>query len=446
MRTAGERGRARDARPRGLRPVVGDLALAALAAAVIAWFVMTDAPPPAAAPTAQAAALAAPPAPEPQPVPAAEAPPAEPEQVPDAVAQVPPAPEFQILEGRIQRGQSLANALGTQGVTPVVIHAIATEMAPVFDFRIEFRYEPNPLVSYYLVREGERYVARKWEAERVRRTARIAGVIATSLYDAIRQLGEDPELAGDFAEIFAWDVDFSHSVQQGDEFSILYERVFRMLPGGEPVYEGPGRILAARYSGIDGDHRALYFEQEEGSGGYYRPDGSSVQRQFLRAPLSYRRISSGYTLSRLHPILKVRRPHQGIDYAAPSGTPVWSVANGRVSFVGRQGGFGKLVKVRHPNGYETYYGHLSRFAKGLRVGQTVSQKQLVGYVGSTGLSTGPHLDFRIKHNGQYVNPARISLPAGPPISPQAVDDFLQKRDDLLAKLEPKPLVATNEAL
>ncbi|NIP79347.1 MAG: hypothetical protein GWM90_09085, partial [Gemmatimonadetes bacterium] len=207
-----------------------------------------------------------------------------------------------------------------------MVHTIASELSSRFDFRyskpghrfrlvqrqdgslVEFRYSPSELVSHYLTREGDGYATRTWEAEQIRQSARIAGVVTSSLYEAVTQLGEHPQLAGDFAEIFAWDVDFAHGVRRGDEFSILYERLYRVLPDGREVYEGPGRILAAHYDGGHRAHHAVYFEIAEGQGGYYRPDGSSVQRQFLRAPLSYRRVSSGYTLSRLHPILKVRRP------------------------------------------------------------------------------------------------------------------------------------------
>jgi murein DD-endopeptidase MepM/ murein hydrolase activator NlpD len=375
-----------------------------------------------------------------------------------------PTRSLRVVEGKIGRGQSLSGALTSQGVASRVVHVIATELSSRFDFRysrpgdrfrlvqqedgsiVGFRYSPNELVSHHLRREGDGYETRTWEAEQLRQSARIAGVVNSSLYDAVAQLGEHPQLAGDFAEIFAWDVDFSHSVRRGDEFSILYERLYRVLPDGREVYEGPGRILAAHYGGGDGEHTAVYFELEEGRGGYYRPDGSSVQRQFLRAPLSFRRVSSGYTLSRLHPILKVRRPHQGIDYAAPTGTPVWAVASGKVIHRGRMGGFGNTVRIRHPNGYVSYYGHLSRFAKGLHVGDTVSQKQVVGYVGSTGLSTGPHLDFRMKKNGKYVNPSRISSPAGPPIPSDVKDDFCLSAEGLLAQLDPQPIVVTNEAL
>ena len=153
-----------------------------------------------------------------------------------------------------------------------------------------------------------------------------------------------------------------------------------------------------------------------------------MQRQFLQAPLRFARISSRYSAARHHPILRITRPHQGIDYAAPSGTPVWAVADGRVIYRGYAGGFGNLVKIRHSKGYVSYYGHLSRFGSGLKVGQRVRQKQVIGYVGSTGLSTGPHVCFRIAQDGRYFNPAKLHTPAGDAVSAQRRPDFLASRD------------------
>jgi len=195
--------------------------------------------------------------------------------------------------------------------------------------------------------------------------------------DAVVALGESGQLAVDFTEIFAWDLDFSRSVRAGDGFRVLYERLYLVDPDGSRQYLRPGRILAAHFEGAAGLHTAVYFEREPGKGGYFAPDGRSVQRSFLQAPLRYSRISSSFSTARRHPILKVTRPHHGIDYAAPLGTPVWAVAEGEVIHRGRAGGFGNLVKVRHKTGYVSYYSHLSRFAKGLRKGQRVGQKQVM---------------------------------------------------------------------
>jgi murein DD-endopeptidase MepM/ murein hydrolase activator NlpD len=195
-----------------------------------------------------------------------------------------------------------------------------------------------------------------------------------------------------------------------------------------------GRVLAAEYRSSKRNFVAVWFEDAPGHGGYFTPDGNSVRRAFLKAPVKYSRISSRYTKARLHPILRTRRPHEGVDYAAPVGTPVWSVANGKVIFAGWSGGFGRLVKVKHTNGYISYYGHLSRYAKGLRVGQTVSQKQLVGYVGMTGLATGPHLDFRLQKNGRFFDPLSVKLDMGEPIAPRSRSRFTQVLEMRMAEL------------
>lgn len=378
-----------------------------------------------------------------------------------------PAPiEVRIYtEGQLRRGETLAGALDRQDVSAQLVHDIATALRPVFDFRyaragdryrlaqdergqlVEFDYRRSEWEGYTLRRAGETLVAERVQPDLHVEHARVAGVIATSLYDAVDALGESGELAHDFAEIFAWDVDFSRSVRPGDEFHILYERRYVKSAQGEPRYVGAGRILAARYSRVMGEeYSAVYFEHAAGKGGYYRADGSAVERQFLQAPLTYRRISSNFSTARVHPITGRRRPHLGIDYAAATGTSVWAVANGRVTFRGWLGGLGKTVKIRHDNGYESWYGHLSRFPN-LRVGQQVRQKQVIGYVGSTGLSTGPHLHFTLQKNGRLVNPSTVRAAVAAPIPPQKMKQFAEARDGLLQALDPNALrVVTNEAL
>jgi murein DD-endopeptidase MepM/ murein hydrolase activator NlpD len=400
---------------------------------------------------------------EPVPVPADDPAPPPADTFPAETARVPLVRI--VTEGEIRSGQTLASSLRGNGVSAAVVHLIATEMAPVFDFRyarpgdsyrltqdeegavLLFRYSRSPLQHYTIQRDGTGYLVSRHEPELVRRQARIAGVVSSSLYQAVEALGEEVELANDLAEIFAWDIDFSRSVQPGDEFSILYERLFLVGEGGTETYARPGRILAGRYTNGMNEYKAVYFEQAEGRGGYYRPDGSSVRRQLLRAPLNYRRISSRFSRSRLHPILRVRRPHLGIDYAAPRGTPVWAVADGKVIFRGYSGGLGRLVKVRHANGYVSYYGHLSRYPRGLRVGKRVQQKEVIGYVGSTGLSTGPHLHFQLMKHGKWVDPAAVRTPAGEPIPESARQVFAERCDQLLRDLDPTPLVVvTDEAM
>ncbi len=364
-----------------------------------------------------------------------------------------------VTSGTIRRGESLSRSLVRNGVSAEAIHVIVREMSPHYDFRmsqpghdyqltqteagsiLEFRYNTSAVRGYRMFRAGDGYAVEREQAVLTPRVVRLAGVVTETLHDAVRDLGEHSQLAADFSDIFAWDIDFSRSVQAGDEFRILYERLYRTNLDGNTVYVRPGRILAARYQGTVGDYTAIYFESEEGRGGYYRPDGSSVQRRFLLAPLRYDRISSSFSSAREHPILHVMRPHHGIDYAAPSGTPLWSVADGKVIYRGWAGGFGNLVKVRHAGGYLSYYAHLSRFAKNLKVGQRVSQKQVLGYVGKTGLATGPHVCFRIAKDGRYVDPIRLRTPSVDPVAAEVRRLFHANRDILLAELDAGPSYA-----
>jgi murein DD-endopeptidase MepM/ murein hydrolase activator NlpD len=369
-----------------------------------------------------------------------------------------------VTRGEIGPGESLGSSLRRQGISPGTVHLIASEMRKIFDFRrsrpgdhyrlgqdsdgrvLDFRYAQGPEESFYLAWEGTRYVVHKETAELRPQIAKIAGVIDSSFYGAILALGEQSGLATDFARIFAWDIDFSRNVHPGDEFQILYERLYRRNDDGEEVYVRPGRILAGHYSGNVGDHTVVYFEDDRGIGAYFRPDGSSVERAFLAAPLEFSRISSRFTRARRHPILNVTRAHPGIDYAAPHGTPIWAVADGVVEYRARAGASGNLVRIRHAGGYTSHYAHLANFAKGLEVGDRVEQKQLIGYVGSTGLSTGPHVCFRVKKNGSYVDPMRISSPAGASVATDELVVFEHIRDERLADLGTDALSVVDEAL
>lgn len=369
-----------------------------------------------------------------------------------------------VTRGEIAKQESLASSLRRQGVSPAAIHLLSTELRKVFDFRksragdgyrltqdadgrvLDFQYSQGVEESYSLAWKGTRYVASKQTELLEPQVAKIAGVVEGSFYDAIMALGEQSSLATEFAKILAWDMDFSRHVQPGDEFSILYERMYTRSPDGKGVYVRPGKILAGRYTGRSGEHTVVYYQDGDGEGAYFRPDGSSIERAFLAAPLDFSRITSRFTNARRHPILKITRPHPGIDYAAPYGTPIFSVADGVVEFRARAGASGNLVRIRHSGGYTSHYAHLSSFARDLKVGDKVRQKEIIGYVGSTGLSTGPHVCFRVKKNGQYVDPMRLAKPAGPSIEGDRIDHFRDIRDQRLADLGQGPFIAANEAL
>lgn len=376
-------------------------------------------------------------------------------------------PNERVLEGQIAKGDTLAKSLAGQGLTKATVSLIQRELKGKYDFRrakaghryritqnskgalVSFHYTVSPTEHYWLENDGKSWNAWREEADVRREQKKIAGVVTSSLHDAIEDLGgaQDSRLANDFAGIFAWDLDFSRGIQQGDQFRILYERTFAPQGKGRERNLGPGRILAARYHGGGGELQAIYYETEPGRGGYYRPDGTSVQGQFLAAPLNYSRITSEFTHARFHPILRKVRPHPGIDYAAPVGTPIWSVANGVVSYAGWMSGYGRLVKIKHANGYESYYAHMSRYATGLRVGQPVRQKQIIGYVGSSGLSTGPHVCFRVTKDDEFVDPSRARIaPTVERIPKSQWAAFKATRDRRLSELGPAPIIATDEAM
>jgi murein DD-endopeptidase MepM/ murein hydrolase activator NlpD len=358
-----------------------------------------------------------------------------------------------VVHGRIRAGDSLVTALGRHGISASTGSQIAAALRPLFDFRnarpgdhyhvardaedrvIDFRYINYAEEVLELHWNGDEYIAQIEPTEYFTRRSRIAGVVDTSLYQAVESLGEKPHLATTFAQLFAWETDINGRAHPGDVFQAIYERRYRLEVDGAETYLGPGRILAARYIGDTSEHTAVYFApEEERPGGYYRPDGTSLEREFLANPVELGRIASSWSAARFHPILKITRPHHGIDYAAPAGTPVWAAARGTVAYRGWSQGFGNLVKIRHDNGYLTYYGHLSAFAKDMKVGKRLQQKDVIGYVGSTGLATGPHVCFRVRKDGHYVNPLTLDAPAAAEVPKSDRVAFQAAMDDLLGTL------------
>jgi murein DD-endopeptidase MepM/ murein hydrolase activator NlpD len=213
-------------------------------------------------------------------------------------------------------------------------------------------------------------------------------------------------ITGKFADIFAWDINFFLEPRKGDRFQIVFEQKY-----SEGKFYGYGEILAARYYSGTKVYAAYAMKDSSGVIHYFDEEGKSTQKQFLKAPLRFSRISSGFTYKRKHPILGIVRPHLGIDYAAPSGTPVLASADGMVRFAGRKGDYGNMVILSHGGVYETYYGHLRSFGSKIRNGAHISQGTIIGTVGATGLATGPHLDYRMKHHDQFVNPSSVILPS-----------------------------------
>ncbi|KPK35526.1 MAG: peptidase M23 [Betaproteobacteria bacterium SG8_40] len=262
------------------------------------------------------------------------------------------------------------------------------------------------------------------------RVMQSSGTINYSLFGATDAAGLHENVAIQIAEIFSSDIDFSRDLRQGDSFTVIYEANY-----AEGEFIGVGRVIAAEFTNQGRSHRAVYFQDGEGRGGYYDPEGKNVRKAFLRSPLAFSRITSRYTTARFHPVLRKWRAHRGIDYGAPTGTPVRATASGSVSFAGIKGGYGKLITLRHANGYGTRYAHLSRFGQGIRNGARVEQGQIIGYVGKTGLASGPHLHYEFLVNGNQRNPLKLALPPGPPITAARRDAFDATAKPLLSRLD-----------
>lgn len=338
-----------------------------------------------------------------------------------------PVDSFMITSGKVHRGQALSDILVPHGVSPLQVYKISMlpdsvlnerKIRPGFKYTFfstkdslpaAFVYEKDPL-NYVVVRFLDDSVAAFNGSKQVKRQVRTAaGTIESSLWQSMLDADTDPMLAVELSEIFAWSIDF-FGIQSGDRYKVIYEESFV-----DSSSLGPGRILGAWFCHSGTEFWAIPFEQD-GVRSFFDEQGNSLRKAFLKAPLRYSRISSGFSHSRYHPVLKIRRPHHGVDYAAPAGTPVVSVGDGFVTRVGYQrGGGGNYVKIKHNSVYSTTYMHLSRFGKGIKSGVFVHQGDVIGYVGSTGLATGPHLDFRFYRNGSAVNPLKVEAPPVEPV-------------------------------
>jgi murein DD-endopeptidase MepM/ murein hydrolase activator NlpD len=278
-------------------------------------------------------------------------------------------------------------------------------------------------------REGEQFAVRAEAAPRSAEQRVVSAGIKSSLYEAIRGEGESPELVQRLVDVFQWDIDF-FALQPGDSFSLVVDKNF---VGSDETGYGP--ILAARFLHRGEIYEAFRFEGPDGSG-YYTSSGAPVRKQFLKSPLRFSRITSGFSQHRFHPLLHIFCPHHGVDYGAPVGTPVMSTADGVVVFAGRGGGEGNFVRLRHNSRIQTYYLHLSRFASGIHPGARVKQGDVIGYVGMTGLATGPHLDYRISDGGKWLNPLEMRSITADPLRGDSLRRFLASTARFTDKLRP----------
>jgi murein DD-endopeptidase MepM/ murein hydrolase activator NlpD len=358
-------------------------------------------------------------------------------------------------EVTVQAGDSLARIFSKQGIPPRQRHdiiatgGIAKKLAMIYPGQklrmrtapeeglLELLYEIDALNQVQVVSKDGGYDSQLIVRIPERRVVSAAGSIDDSLFLAAQRADLPESLTMDLAGIFGWDIDFALDIREGDSFSVLYEQLYL---DGERI--GTGNILAAEFVNDSKLHQAVRYTDDQGRTDYYNPKGRSMRKTFLRTPVSFSRISSRFSLGRKHPILNRIRAHKGVDYAAPRGTPVRATGAGKVVLRGKKGGYGKTVIIQHGSRYNTLYAHLSRYARGMKNGRRVQQGDIIGYVGSTGLATGPHLHYEFRVNGVHRNPLTVKLPDAEPLPGEYREHFKLESENLLAQLE----LAKNQAL
>ncbi|MBV5312151.1 MAG: peptidoglycan DD-metalloendopeptidase family protein [Prolixibacteraceae bacterium] len=364
-----------------------------------------------------------------------------------------PIDSFQVVPGQIRSGQNLSDILVKQGISMSQIDEISKKSILTFDVRkmkinnnyyffmnkkaatkVEyFIYEINP-VDYVVYDLSDSLRIYKEKKPIITQIKTASGVITSSLWKTMESQALNTDLAMVLANnIYAWSIDF-YGIQKGDKFRIVYEENFVY---GKSI--GVGRVFASEFVHAGKSYSAFLFTQKNKNGtdedSYFDSQGKSLVKAFLKAPLEFSRISSKFSNARFHPVLKIYRPHHGVDYAAPTGTPVRSIGDGTIVAKGYQAsGGGNFLKVKHNSAYLTSYMHLSKFGNGISVGTHVSQGQVIGFVGSTGLSSGPHLDFRVFLNGNPINPLDMKAPDGDPVNKDRMKDYTLNRDTLMVKL------------
>ncbi|MDP1635410.1 MAG: peptidoglycan DD-metalloendopeptidase family protein [Gallionellaceae bacterium] len=349
---------------------------------------------------------------------------------------------------RIQRGDTIADLLRRLNVDDQVASdylrkskaaAGLRQLAAGREVQVEtdangallaLRFLDNHTSQVVIERSGDDFRKRVLPAVTEQRVLIRTGEIKTNLFSATDEAGLPDPTANQLAEMFGGDIDFHRDLRKGDRFTVIYEMTYI---NGEAARSG--RIQSAEFVNQGRAYRAAWFQTTEYTGDYYSPNGKSMRKAFLRSPIEFSRVSSGFSRSRFHPVLNEWRAHKGVDYAAPMGTKVRVTSDGVVSFVGKQGGYGNVVKVNHQGNFTTVYGHLSRFAGGIKKGQRLGQGQIVGYVGMTGLASGPHLHYEFQQGGVQRDPLKVALPDGKPVSPELMATFTEKTRDQFARLD-----------
>lgn len=340
------------------------------------------------------------------------------------------------IKGRIKAGDNLDVSLKRNGIKPAMRAQIISTLSKSMDLKqlrpgdrysvvlddtgemTSCTYESGPLDIYEISRSEDGFSVVKLDILLECRTVKIAGQIESSLFATIQALGEEPQLIYGFANIFASKIDFNTEIRQGDQFSLVVEKYFK-----NDEFVGYGKLLAATYVQKSQTLEGFYYSSKKIAGSYFDRTGEELGTMFIRSPVPVGRVSSTFTYKRKHPITGRVQPHLGIDLAAPIGTPIMAASSGTIKFMGREGGFGNHLILEHSGGYKTYYGHLAGFKKGLKRGQRVKQKEIIGYVGSTGRSTGPHLDYRISLNNSFKDPFSLKFKARSNLSGKDLASF-----------------------
>jgi murein DD-endopeptidase MepM/ murein hydrolase activator NlpD len=380
-------------------------------------------------------------------------------EIPQPVApETPPEPAEQTVaaqesqkgqwhEVTVESGDSLARIFSKQGIPPRQLHdliatgGVAKKLTRIYpgqklrmrtdqeDGLLELFYEIDALNQLRVTRSESGYQPQLIERVPERRARRASAEIRNSLFLAAQRANLPDNITMELAGIFGWDIDFALDIRRGDRFSVLYEDLYL---DGERI--GTGNILAAEFVNDEKLHQAVRYTDNQGRTDYYTPEGRSMRKTFLRTPVEFSRISSRFSLGRKHPILNRIRAHKGVDYAAPRGTPVKATGAGKIVLRGKKGGYGKTVVIQHGSRYSTLYAHLNSYARSMKNGSRVQQGQIVGYVGSTGLATGPHLHYEFLVNGVHRNPLTVKLPDAAPLPKKYREDFKLATENLLAQL------------
>jgi murein DD-endopeptidase MepM/ murein hydrolase activator NlpD len=357
-------------------------------------------------------------------------------------------PDHDWHEITVKSGDSLAAIFSRVGISAGELHTLLAQGGATHNLKkiypgqtlrlmtnadqqlVRLSYKIDELSTLDISRKGDEFEISTTHRTPERRVKNASGSIDNSLFVSAQRAGLSDSMTMELAGIFGWDIDFALDIRKGDQFTVLYEELYL---DGERV--GNGDILAAEFINQGSRYQAVRYTDAGGKTDYYSLDGKSMRKAFLRTPVEFSRISSGFSLGRKHPILNRIRAHKGVDYAAATGTPIKATSNGKITFRGTKGGYGNTIMIQHGAKYSTLYAHMSKFRSGLKTGSRVKQGQVIGYIGSSGLATGPHLHYEFRVDGVHRDPLKVKLPGAEPLDSKYLADFSSKAESLLAKLD-----------